>query len=73
MYIYLFKVEFYDTISNETITAYNVIRDETFVNAVEQLEHYYGDDLCGFTVNCLDDDLIKISEETYNKMLKGEL
>ena len=72
MYVFLFEVEYYDSFKDKTITAYHAIRDEKFVNAVEQLENYYGNELCGFTVTCLDDDLIQISEETYNKMLKGE-
>ena len=72
MFVYLFKVESYNSIDNETVTAYHAVRAEKFVDAVEQVENYYGLELCGFTVDCLEDDLIQISEETYNKMLKGE-
>ena len=72
MYAFLFDVEFYDHIDDKTVTAYHAVRAEKFTNAVEQVEDYYGNDLCGFTVTCLEDDLIRISEETYNKMLKGE-
>lgn len=73
MYVYLFKVEYYDSINNKTQKLFHAVRAEKFVDAVEQVENYYGNELCGFTVDCLEDDLIQISEETYNKMLKGEL
>ena len=73
MYVFLFEVEYYDSFKDKTITAYHAVRAEKFVDAVEQVEDYYGNELCGFTVDCLEDDLIQISEETYNKMLKGEL
>ena len=40
---------------------------------VEEIEKNYMDELIGFTVNWISDDLIFISEETYNRMLRGEL
>ena len=67
MYVFLFEVEYYNIIEDKSLTAYHAIRDGKFVDAVEQLENYYGEELCGFTVTCLEDDLIQISEETYNK------
>ena len=73
MHVYLFKVDYYDSIDDKTRKLFHAVRDEKFVDAVEQVEDYYGNELCGFTVDCLEDDLIQISEETYNKMLKGEI
>ena len=72
MFKFLFKAEYYDSIDEVERKAFSVIRATSFTEAVEEIEGYYKDDLLSFTVTCLEDDLIQISEETYNKMLKGE-
>ena len=72
MWVFLFKVNYYSSVDEAERKAFSVIRAISFAEAVEEIERYYGNDLCSFTVTCLEDDLIQISEETYNKMLKGE-
>jgi hypothetical protein len=73
MNVYLFKVKYYDTVDNVERKAFSVIRAESYTKAVEELEGYYGEELLGFTVDWIDDGLIFIPEEVYDKMLNGEL
>lgn len=73
MNVFLFKVNYYDSFEEVEKEAFSVIRTKSFTEAVEEIEKYYEDELIGFTVNWIGDDLIFISEETYNRMLRGEL
>lgn len=68
MVFFLFKVKYYDGVERK---AFSVIRATSFTDAVKEIERYYRDKILSFTVTCLEDDLVQISEETYNKMLKG--
>jgi hypothetical protein len=72
MFKFLFKVEYYDSIDEVERKAFSIIRTTSFTEAVEKIERYFKKDLLSFTVTCLEDDLVQISEEAYNKMLKGE-
>lgn len=73
MNIYLFKIKYYDSIDEVERKTFSVIRAESFATAVEEIEEYYGEDLLGFTIDWIDDGLIFIPEEGYDKMLNGEL
>lgn len=73
MNVYLFKVRYYDTVDDVEGKAFSIIRAESYAKAVKEVEGYYGKELLGFTVDWIDDGLIFISEEVYDKMLNGEL
>lgn len=73
MNVFLFEINYYDSIEEVEKKAFSVIRTNSFTEAVEEIENYYKDELISFTVNWISDDLIFISEETYNRMLRGEL
>ena len=73
MNVFLFKVKYYDSVDEVERKAFSVIRAESYTEAVEEIEEYYGEDLLGFTVDWIEDDLIFITEEIYDKMLNGEL
>ena len=73
MNVFLFKVKYYNSVDEVERKAFTIIRAESFTKAVEELEGYYEDDLIGFTADWIDDGLVFISEEVYDKMLNGEL
>ena len=73
MNVFLFKVRYYDSDDKVERKAFGVTRAESYATVVEEIEEYYGEDLLGFTVDWIDDGLIFITEEVYDKMLNGEL
>ena len=68
MWTFLFKVESFD--DGDTHTTFHAVRAETFAEATEQIESYYGNSLCGFKVDCLEDYHGEISETEYERMLR---
>lgn len=72
MNVFLFKVKYYDSVNEVERKAFTIIRAYSLTDAVKEIEEYYQDDILGFTVDWIDDGLIFVSEEVYNKMLKGE-
>lgn len=73
MNVFLFKIKYYDGVDEVERKVFSVIRAESYTEAVGEIEEYYNDELIGFTVDWIDDGLIFISEEAYDKMLNGEL
>ena len=70
LYNYAFKCQIYDESTNGTKTVYHVIQTYTFVEAVKEIEDWYDNKLCGFTVDCLDALLVELTEESYKKLFE---
>lgn len=67
MYTFLFKVNsYYD---EKEHTSFHQLRANTFAGAVQEIEHYYGDELVKINVIMLDDCRGEISEAEYNRIL----
>lgn len=74
MWNYLFKVNYWDSDAGEhgeEKVEFLMIQADTAVNAVEQLEDYYRDELCSFECNIFEYEPIHICEECYEKYKKG--
>lgn len=67
MYTFLFKVNGYYDEKNHT--SFHQLRADTFAGAVQEIEHYYGDELVKIDVIMLDDYYGEISETEYNRIL----
>ena len=68
-YTYLFKVEHLSEISKRLEFAYHSIRAKSFVEAVEVIESFYGNEIEKVEVTCVEDVFGLISKETYEKLL----
>ena len=50
-----------------------VVRASTFVEAVQQIENWYGVELISLNFTSVEDQLITICDECYERLLKGDL
>ena len=65
---FCFAVDIWDDKVRKVIVEYPIVYADNFSEAVKYIEDYYGEDLCGFHVDCIaPGDLFKINEEIYNK------
>lgn len=74
MWNYLFKVNYWDSEAGEhgeEKVNYCMIQATTTANAVEELENYYGDELCSFECAILEHEPIHMCEGCYNKHREG--
>ena len=72
MYTFLFKAVSWDDCDNTECTRHHALRAESFMDAVGELEDFYGKELLHFEVHALEDFLGEISETEYNRMLQEE-
>jgi hypothetical protein len=72
MFTFLFKAVYWDDCDSTECTRYHVLRAESFVDAVSELENFYGKELLHFEVHALEDFFGEISESEYNRMLQED-
>lgn len=65
MYPILFRVDVWD---EETRHDYGVIMATSYADGMEQIETYYGNDLCGVELFMCEEGPLMIDEEFYNKV-----
>lgn len=73
---YLFKVVLWNdsiNIYGAEETEYRVVQAETFSEAVEILEEYYGKDLISFEVGCIEYEPILLTEENFKKLWREHI
>lgn len=73
---YFFKVVWWNDCAGEhgaEVIEYRVIQAETFSEAVEVLEGYYGEDLISFEVGCAEYEPILLTEENFKKLWREHI
>ena len=59
---FLFKVVYWDEISEKESVMYHLLRASSFSEAVEQLEEYHADTIISFEAECFEDCCGQIPE-----------
>lgn len=73
MFLFIGEVEYYDEDKGAEIPKKVVVRASTFVEAVQQIEGWYGNALTSLNLTMVEDQLITICDECYEKLLKGDI
>lgn len=73
MYLFIGEVTYYDSDSHDEISKKVAVRAFNFVEAVRQIEGWYGNELTSLNLTNVGDRLIIICDECYERLLKGDL
>ena len=73
MFLYIGDVTHYNEDERAEISKKVVVRASSFVEAVQQIENWYGNELISLNLTCVEDQLITICDECYERLLKGDL
>ena len=73
MFLFVGEVIYYDADSNDEIPKKVVVRASSFVEAVQQIEDWYGNELTSLNLTSVDDLLITICDECYERLLTGDI
>lgn len=72
MYIYLFKVRYWNVVSEKIEEEIAIITNRrTYTEAVGELEGYYGEDLASFEVYSYESEVAVLPIELYDQVKKG--
>lgn len=73
-YIALAVIQYYNSAEEKIETEYIVLTGvSTFVEAMSQIEDYYGEDLEVCEISFHEGPILHVSEEAFDKIVKGEL
>ena len=68
------KAEFYDEVSEQTETESIVVTNvDTYKEAMELVEKYYGNNLEGVHITLLDGPFLRISNRIVDEIMTGEI
>lgn len=73
MFLYIGDVTHYNDEKRAEISKKVVVRASSFVEAVQQIENWYGVELISLSLTCVEDQLITICDECYERLLKGDI
>lgn len=73
MYLFIGEVTYYDEDKGAEIFKKVVVRASSFVEAVQQIENWYGKELTSLNLTSIEDQLITICDECCDRLLKGDL
>lgn len=73
MFLYIGDVTHYNDEKRAEISKKIVVRASSFVEAVQQIENWYGNELTSLNLTMVEDQLITICDECYERLLKGDL
>lgn len=73
MFLFVGEVTYYDANNHDEIPKKVVVRAFTFVEAVQQIEDWYGNVLTSLNLTMVEDQLITICDECYERLLKGDI
>ena len=73
MYLFIGEVTYYDEDERAEISKKVAVRASSFVEAVQQIEHWYGNELMSLSLTSVEDQLITICDECCDRLLKGDL
>ena len=71
MYLFIGEVTYYDEDECAEISKKVVVRAHNFVEAVQQIENWYGNELSSLNLTSVEDQLITICDECCDRLLKG--
>lgn len=72
MYLFIGEVTYYDEDKGAEISKKVAVRASTFVEAVQQIEGWYGNELSSLSLTSVEDQLITICDECCDRLLKGD-
>ena len=73
MFLFVGEVIYYDVDSSDEIPKKVVVRAYSFVEAVQQIENWYGNELTSLNLTMVEDQPITICDECYERLLKGDI
>ena len=73
MFLYIGEVTYYEEDERAEISKKVVVRASSFVEAAQQIENWYGVELISLSLTCVEDQLITICDECYERLLKGDI
>ena len=73
MFLYIGEVTHYNDEKRAEISKKVVVRASTFVEAVQQIENWYGNELISLNLTEVEDQPITICDECYERLLKGDI
>ena len=73
MFLFVGEVIYYDADSNDEIPKKVVVRASSFIDAVQQIEAFYGNELTSLNLTMVEDQPITICDECYERLLKGDI
>lgn len=65
---FLFKVNFWDDTKGKEEVEYSIISADSFRDAAEEIENYYGDELIAVECEIQESSLIILSEQEWKRM-----
>lgn len=71
MYLFIGEITYEDKCAE--ISKKIAVRASSFVEAVQQIKYWYGNELMSLSLTCVEDQLITICDECYERLLKGDL
>ena len=72
MFLYIGDVTHYNDEKRAEISKKVVARAFSFVEAVQQIENWYGKELSSLNLTSVEDQLITICDECCDRLLKGD-
>ena len=72
MYFFIGEATYYDEDKGAEISKKVVVRASSFVEAVQQIEHWYGKELMSLSLTSIEDQLITSCDECCDRLLKGD-
>lgn len=73
MFLFVGEVIYYDSDNYDEIPKKVVVRAFNFVEAVQQIEAFYGNELLSLNLTSVEDQPIIICDECYERLLKGDI
>lgn len=72
MFLFVGEVVHYNDEMRAEISKKVAVRAYSFVEAVQQIEAWYGNELTYLSLTGIEDQLITICDECYERLLKGD-
>lgn len=72
MFLFIGEVVHYNDEMRAEISKKVAVRASSFVEAVQQIETWYGNELTHLSLTGVEDQLITICDECYDRLLKGD-
>lgn len=66
--IYLYKATYWDDFQNAIVPDWGAVYADSFMDASNQIEDYYGEDLETLELKCFDCGLLTFDADTYEKI-----
>ena len=71
-FVFIGEATYYNDDERKEVSKKFVVRAPSFVEAAQRVENWYGNELIAFNLIALEDQLVIICDDCYNRLLKGE-